>query len=78
MKSRFVLLAAIFSLTIVALWVVSVRKSSEAVAFIGAGYGLLCFAFLVAQIVAFVKAHMDFDQTIEKPKFDILKLEETI
>lgn len=78
MKSRLVLLSAVFSLTIVALWVVSVRKSSEAVAFIGAGYGLLCFAFLVAQIVAFVKAHVDYDQTVEQPKFDIMKLEDTI
>jgi hypothetical protein len=78
MKSRLVLLSAVFSLTIVALWVVSIRKSSEAVAFIGAGYALLCFAFLVAQIVAFVKAHVDFDQTVEQPKFDILKLEDTV
>lgn len=76
MKSRLVLLAAVFSLAIVAMWVFSVRKSSEAVALIGAGYGLLCFAFLIAQIVAFVKAHMDYDQTVEQPKFDLLKLEE--
>lgn len=76
MKSKLVLAAAIFSLVIVALWVLSVRKSSEAVALIGAGYALLCFAFLVAQIAAFVKAHMDYDQTVEQPKFDLLKLED--
>ena len=78
MRTRLVLLAAVFSLAIVAMWVVSVRKSSEAVALIGAGYALLCFAFLIAQIVAFVKAHADFDQTVEQPKFDLLKLEEDV
>lgn len=42
----------------------------------GAGYALLSFGFLAAQIVAFVQAHMDYDKTVEQPKFDMLKNEE--
>lgn len=75
-KSKIVLAAAVLSLAIVVMWVLSVRKSSEAVALIGAGYAFLCFAFLVAQIVAFVRAHVDYDQTVEQPKFDLMRLED--
>jgi hypothetical protein len=74
--SKLVLVSALISLVIVVLWVLSVRRSSEAVALIGAGYAFLCFAFLVAQIVAFVRAHMDYDQTVEQPKFDLMRLED--
>ncbi|HEX5037873.1 MAG TPA: hypothetical protein VFX30_12005 [bacterium] len=75
-KSKLVLATAVLSLVIVVMWVLSVRKSSEAVALIGAGYAFLCFAFLIAQIVAFVKAHVDYDQTVEQPKFDLMRLED--
>ncbi len=72
----FVLLAVCFSLAVIGLWVVSLYGRNTIVAFMGAGYALLCTGFLVAQLIAFVKAHLDYDQTIEKPKFEILTLED--
>lgn len=74
-RSLSVLLAVIFSFSVIALWVYNIYGSSSVVAILGAGYALLCTGFLVAQLLAFVKAHMDYDQTIEKPKFDIIRLE---
>ncbi len=70
-----VIVSALFSLSVIALWVVAVGDSNRVVAFIGAGYALCCFAFLVVQLVAFVKAHADYDQGIEQPKFDLLQVE---
>jgi len=72
----FVLAAVIFSLGVIGLWIVSLYGKNSVLALMGASYALLCTGFLVAQLVAFVKAHLDYDQTIEKPKFDILKLED--
>lgn len=75
-KSLVVLLAIVFSFVVIGLWVYSLYDSSILVALLGAGYALLCTGFLFAQLIAFVKAHMDYDQTIEKPKFEILEIEE--
>ncbi len=72
MKSTFIGFAAFFSFAVIIFWIVSVSKSSQVVAFMGAGYGFLCFGFLVAQIIAFVKSHMDYDEAIEKPKYDVI------
>ena len=75
-KAIFVAFSIVFSLTIIGLWIVSVAESSFVVAVMGAGYAFLCTAFLTAQMVAFVKAHMDYDKTIEQPKFELLQIEE--
>lgn len=72
----FVLLSAVFSLAVIGLWVFAMYGQNAIVALMGAGYALLCSGFLAAQLVAFVKAHLDYDQTIEKPKFDIMALED--
>ena len=74
-KTGIVFVAAFLSISIIGLWIVSIRSSSTVVAFLGAGYALLCTALLAAQMIAFVRAHMDYDQTIEKPKYDLLKME---
>ncbi len=73
MKSTLIGFSAFFSLAVIVFWIVSVSKSSHVVAFMGAGYGLLCFGFLVAQIIAFVKSHMDYDEVIEQPKYDMIE-----
>lgn len=75
-RSPLVLISAIFSLSVVFLWVLALRHSQQVVALIGAGYAVLCMGFLIAQMVSFVRAHMDYDRTVEQPKFDILRLEE--
>ncbi|QQR79939.1 MAG: hypothetical protein IPJ69_11425 [Deltaproteobacteria bacterium] len=72
MKSTLIGFSAFFSLAVIVFWIVSVSGRSHVVAFMGAGYGLLCFGFLVAQIIAFVKSHMDYDEVIEQPKYDII------
>lgn len=73
----FVLMAVAFSFSVIGLWVFSLYGKNSIVAFMGAGYALLCTGFLLAQLIAFVKAHIDYDQTIEKPKFEILELEDS-
>lgn len=75
-KTLAVIFAAAVSLSIVGFWIFSLRNSDRVVSLLGAGYALLCTAFLVAQISAFVKSHLDYDKTIEKPKYDVIKLEE--
>ncbi len=75
-RSPLILASALFSLLMVFLWVLALRRSQQVVAFIGAGYAILCLGFLAAQIVAFVRSHMDYDQTVEQPKFDIIRSEE--
>lgn len=75
-RAGMIFVAAFISLSIVGLWIFSIRHSSAVVAYLGAGYALLCTAFLAAQMIAFVKAHMDYDKTIEQPKYDLLKMEE--
>jgi len=71
-----IFVASFISLSVIGLWIWSVKSTSAIVAFMGAGYALLCTAFLGIQLFAFVKAHLDYDKTIEKPKFDLLKREE--
>ena len=75
-RAFLVLLAVIFSLCVISLWIYSLYGKNSILALMGAGYALLCTGFLVAQLLAFVQAHLDYDQTIEKPKFDILKIED--
>lgn len=71
-----IILAALFSLAVIGFWIYFVKDKNQMIAFLGAGYALLCTGFLVAQIVAFVKAHIDYDKTIEDPKYDMILMEE--
>lgn len=71
-----VALAAILSMSVIGIWLYSVKDPSHVISLLGAAYSFLCTGFFVAQILAFVKAHTDYDQSIEQPKFDILTLED--
>ncbi|MCP5463545.1 MAG: hypothetical protein H7A33_00810 [Deltaproteobacteria bacterium] len=75
-RTGIIYLVAFFSISIIGLWVFAIRNTHMGVALLGAGYALLCTAFLAAQLVAFVRAHLDYDQTIEYPKFELLEVEE--
>ncbi len=75
-RAIWVLLAVVFSLAVISLWIYSLYGKNSVLALMGAGYALLCTGFLAAQLVAFVQAHLDYDQTIEKPKFDILQIDD--
>ena len=75
MKKIFVGFAAFFSFTVIIFWIFAVRHKSHLVAYMGAGYALLCFGFLAAQIAAFIKAHTEYDDIVEQPKFDLFQME---
>ncbi len=77
MKKAFIIYAAaLASLSVVVLWVVAIADKSHMVAMMGAAYAILCSLFFGAQIFAFVRAHFDYDETLESPKFDVIKIEE--
>lgn len=38
-------------------------------------YGVICFAFLIFQMVAFVRAHYEYDEDVEKVKYDVFHAE---
>ena len=76
-QSIVIWVAALTSVAIVLFWVVSLADKNRVVAFMGAFYALLCTTFLIAQLFAFVRAHFDYQETVEKPKFELLDLEES-
>lgn len=39
------------------------------------GYGLVCLFFLFFQLYAFVKVHTNYDEDIEKIKYQVFELE---
>jgi hypothetical protein len=62
----------VFSGLIAALWFTILDESHQAAAWMGGIYALVCFAFLIFQMVAFVSAHADYDQSVEVTKFEPL------
>lgn len=75
-KTGIIFVASFLSISIIGLWVFAFRTEKLGIAVMGASYAILCSLFLGAQLTAFVRAHMDYDQTIEQPKIDLIRLEE--
>jgi hypothetical protein len=63
------------SVAIIVLWFATLGDSNHLAALMGAGYALLCTGFLIFQIVAFILAHTDYDQSVEQAKFDPILVE---
>jgi hypothetical protein len=42
---------------------------------ITAGYALICFAFLIFQLYAFVRAHTDYNEEVENIKYRVFEVE---
>ena len=66
----------VFCVSMLFLWVGHIHEVNQVLAFVGASYALICFAFLVFQIYAFVKAHVDYNEDVEKVKYDVFRAEE--
>ena len=66
---------SVFSISMIFLWVVHYSEMNKAIIWIGGGYAFMCFAFLVFQILAFVKAHVIYDDDIESIKMKVFMVE---
>ncbi len=64
--------AGVFSGLIAALWFTILDESHQAAAWLGGAYAIICFGFLIFQMIAFISAHADYDQSIEVTKFEPL------
>jgi 1,4-dihydroxy-2-naphthoate octaprenyltransferase len=65
----------VFSFCVALLWIGQAEQMNSMIAWIGGAYALLCFGFLIFQMVAFVKAHTKYDQEIEEVKYEVHELE---
>lgn len=65
----------VFSFCVALLWIGQGDEMGSMIAWIGGAYALLCFAFLIFQMVAFVKAHAKYDHEIEEVKYQVHELE---
>ena len=45
------------------------------VLFVCLGYALVCLFFLIFQIIAFIKAHTDYDEEVEDIKYQVFRAE---
>ncbi len=66
---------SVFSISMIFLWVVHYSEMNKAIVFIGGGYALMCFTFLVFQIGAFARAHIIYDQDVENIKMKVFEVE---
>ena len=66
---------SVFSISMIFLWVVHYSEMNKSIIIIGGGYALMCMMFLVFQIVAFVRAHIIYDEDIEGIKLKVFEVE---
>lgn len=66
---------SVFSISMIFLWVVHYSEMNKSIIFIGGGYALMCFVFLVFQIMAFVRAHIVYDEDVEGIKLKVFEVE---
>jgi hypothetical protein len=74
-KLPLILGTAIFSLSMIVLWVVQTNELNKSMMIVGGGYAILCFAFLVFQIAAFVRSHVVYDEDVESIKLKVFQVE---
>lgn len=74
-KVPLLIATAVFSISMVFLWVVHYSEMNKSIIIIGGGYALMCFAFLIFQIAAFVRAHVVYDEDIEGIKMKVFEVE---
>jgi len=74
-KVPLLIAAAVFSISMIFLWVVHYSEMNKAIIIIGGGYAVMCFAFLIFQIAAFVRAHVVYDEDIEGIKMKVFEVE---
>lgn len=74
-KVPLLIATAVFSISMIFLWVVHYSEMNKSIIFIGGGYAIICFAFLIFQIFAFVRAHVIYDEDIEGIKMKVFDVE---
>jgi hypothetical protein len=75
-KLPLLIAVSVFSISMIFLWVVHYSEMNQAIIFIGGGYALMCFAFLVFQIGAFARAHVVYDEDVEGIKMKVFEVEQ--
>ena len=75
-KTPLIISVSVFSLCMTLLWVMHVEELNTRVALMGASYALICFAFLVFQIMAFARAHIYYDEDVENIKMKVFEVEQ--
>ncbi len=74
-KIPLIISIAVFSLSMVILWAFHFDELNRSMAIVGVCYALICFAFLIFQIFAFVRAHIHYDEDFESVKLKVFEAE---
>jgi hypothetical protein len=76
LKLPLIIAISVFSISMVFLWAVHYSEMNKSIILIGGAYALMCFVFLVFQIVAFVRAHIIYDEDVESIKLKVFEVEQ--
>lgn len=67
-----------FSFSMILLWFTQRHTLDHLMIYVGAGYALICFSFLLFQLYAFARAHLVYDEDVEDIKFKVFELEDPL
>ena len=70
-----IIAVAVFSISMIFLWVVHASEMNPSLVILGGGYALICFVFLIFQIIAFTRAHIVYDEDVEEIKMKVFEVE---
>ena len=59
---------AVFMLCISILFVEQKNQMNSIILYVCLGYAVVCLLFLIFQIIAFIKAHTDYDEEVRRCK----------
>jgi peptidoglycan biosynthesis protein MviN/MurJ (putative lipid II flippase) len=65
----------VFVLSMIALFFEFYDDMNTMVLAICLGYAFLCLVFLIFQLYAFIRAHMDYDEEVEMVKYQVFDAE---
>lgn len=65
----------VFLTCMLVIWVLDSANLDSTILVVGVSYAVICFLFLVFQLVAFIRAHLSYDEDIENVKFKVLEIE---
>ncbi len=66
---------SVFMFCVSVLFIDQKDTMNSIVLYVCLGYALLCLAFLIFQIYAFIKAHVDYDEDVEMVKYKVFEAE---
>lgn len=74
-KLPLILGTSVFSLSMIGMWFMHAGEINSAMYIVGGIYAIICFIFLVFQIISFAWAHLYYDEDVEGVKFKVLEAE---